>query len=283
MFNLALGNLSKCYIYGIGVERNPSEAFRVLTKYVEVHKAWLGYLSLAKLYVNRIGAQANLEKMAELYRRGTELLAWKRPYYQGYYGLCLIRGLGLKEDKKSGWKMIQQSIQSNNATGWDAKGERYRFRYGVTLNSEKAVQCYKRATQMDYGTDGKIVAKFALGCMYELGEGRLPQNFETALVHFNYAANRMHQGAQWKMRIFCESGIGTDRFKDSAVYYFRLAANSGHRQAQLKVSMYYMQGKGVSRGFCNVYNILTSAIPNRDHEGRRIIVQRDRQLRKRRL
>ncbi len=32
--NLALGTLAKCYIHGIGVERHPSEAFRLLTEYV---------------------------------------------------------------------------------------------------------------------------------------------------------------------------------------------------------------------------------------------------------
>ncbi len=54
---------------------------------------------------------------------------------------------------------------------------------------------------MNNGTGGKIKAKFTLGCMYELGEGGLPQNLETALLNFSYAANRMHQGAQWKMGI----------------------------------------------------------------------------------
>ena len=64
-----------------------------------MNKTWLGYLSLAKLIENSIGVQANLERMAELYRRGTEVLAWHRPYYQCYYGLCLLRDLGIQENE----------------------------------------------------------------------------------------------------------------------------------------------------------------------------------------
>ena len=282
--NLALGTPGKCYAHGIGVERDPSEAFRLLTKYAEVHKNWLSYFSLAKLYEEGTGVPVNLEQMAQLYRRGTELLAWQRPYYQGYYGLCLIRSIGVPEDRKSGWKMIQQSIQGNNATGWYAKGECYRFGYGVQPDMVKAERCYKRATQMENGMDGKVKAKFALGCMYELGQGWLPQNFCAAFEHFNFAANRMHQEAQWRMAIFCESGSGTDRFEDRAVYYFRLAANSGHRQAQLKASAYSMQGKGVSRDLHTAIDILGPAARNGDREARRklrlarlqILIQRNR-------
>ncbi len=287
--NLALNNLAKCYIYGIGVERDPSEAFKLLLKNAEVKESWLAYLYLARLYEKGIGVQANLEKMAEFYKKGTELLAWQRPYYQGYYGLYLIRGIGVREDKKSGWKMIQRSIQSNNAAGWYTKGECYRFGYGVEPDIVKAVRCYKRAIQMESGMDGKIKAKFALGCMFELGQGGLSQNFQTAFEHFNFAANRMHQEAQWKIGIFCESGTGTDRFEDRAVHYFQLAANSGHRQAQLKAGMYYMQGKGVSRDLHKAIDILTSAAQNGDREARRklrlarlqVLFQRDRPVRTR--
>ena len=185
--------------------------------------------------------------------------------------------------------MIQQSIQSNNATGWYAKGECYRFGYGVEPDMVQAVRCYKRATQMESGMDGIIKSKFALGSMYELGQGGLPQNHHTAFEHFNFAANRMHQEAQWKIGIFCESGTGTELFEDRAVHYFRLAANSGHQQAQLKASKYYMKGKGVPRDLHTAIDILTPAAQNGDREARRklrlarlqILFQRDRPQRTR--
>ena len=152
-----------------------------------------------------------------------------------------------------------------------------------------AVRCYKRAAQMESGIDGVIKAKLTLGCLYESGQGGLSQDFETAFGYFNYAANRMHQEAQWKIGIFCESGTGTDRFEDRAVYYFRLAANSGHRQAQLKASRYYMQGKGVSRNLQTAIDILKPAARDGDREARRklrlarlqLLFQRDRPLRTR--
>ncbi len=41
--------------------------------------------------------------------------------------------------RKSEWKMIQQSIQSNNATGWYAKCECYRYGSGIAFDSGKSV------------------------------------------------------------------------------------------------------------------------------------------------
>ena len=96
-------------MYGIGVDRDRSEAFRLISRYVEDHKDWFAYFHLTKLYEERAGVLANFDKMAELCKRDTELLAWQLPYYQGYYGLCLIRGIGVPVDKKSGWDMIRRS------------------------------------------------------------------------------------------------------------------------------------------------------------------------------
>ena len=254
--NLALNNLAKCDIYGIGVEHDPCEAFNLLIRNVEVKESWLAYLYLARLYEKGIGVKADLGKMAEFYRRDSDLLTWLQPYYQGYYGICLIRDMGVPENKKSGWKWIQQSIQGNNAAGWYAKGECYRFGYGVEPDMLKAVRCYKRAEQMLSRIDGKVQAKFALSCKYESGQRGLSQNRQTAFEHFNFAANRMHQDAQWKIVMLCESGIGTNRFEDRALHYFRLAANSGHQKAQFKASIYYMQGKRVSKDLQKTIDIL---------------------------
>ncbi len=154
---------------------------------------------------------------------------------------------------------------------------------------EKAARCYKRATQMESGIDGVIKAKFALGCMYELEHGGLSRNLQAAFQNFNNAANRMHQEAQWKAGILCESWTGTDYFEKRAVHFFRLAANSGHRQAQLKASMYYMQGKGVSRNLHTAIDILIAAAQSGDRQARiklrlarmQILFQRDRPVRTR--
>ncbi len=163
------------------MERDPSEAFNLLIRNVEVRESWLAYLYLARLYEKGIGVQAHQVKMAEYYRRDSELLTWQRPYYRGYYGLCLIRGMGVPENKKSGWKLIQQSIQGNNVTEWYAKGECYRFGFSVEPDVLKAVRCYKQAEQVESGMDGKVKTKFALGCIYESGKGGLSQNLQIAM------------------------------------------------------------------------------------------------------
>ena len=90
----------------------------------------------------------------------------------------------------------------------------------------------------------------------------------TAFEDFFYAANQIHPGAQWKVALFFESGIGTDRCEDGAVHYFRLAANRGHRNAQLKSTEYYMKGKGISRDLQTETELLTEAPGNGDQRVR---------------
>ncbi len=132
----------------------------------------------------------------------------------------------------------------------------------------KAVHWYKQASQMDNGMDGKVQSVFALGTMYELGQGGLPLNIVTALEHFIYAANRIHQEAQWKFALICESCIGTDRSEDRAAHLFRIAANSGLRNSQLKATEYYMKGKGVSRDLQTETEMLTQGAWNGDRGAR---------------
>ena len=80
---------------------------------------------------------------------------------------------------------------------------------------------------MEEKIGGVTKEKFTLGSLYESGQGRLAQDWQTAFEHFNSAANRMHQEAQWKIGILCESGTGNTRFEDKSVNSIRLAANSG--------------------------------------------------------
>ncbi len=125
--------------------------------------------------------------------------------------------------------------------------EFHRYGYGVEADHTKAVSYYERTITSESGLEGKVSARFALGCMYESGQGGLTQNNEKAFVHFEFAANRMHKEAQWKVGVACELGTGVDCSVDRAIHYYRLAASNGHQQAQFKASDYYMQGKGISR------------------------------------
>ncbi len=51
-------------------------------------------MELVPVYENGRGVDVDLGKAAELYKKASELTsdAWKRQFYQVYYGMLLIRG-----------------------------------------------------------------------------------------------------------------------------------------------------------------------------------------------
>ena len=233
--------------------------------------SWGCRLPLARIYERGDGVDVDLERAAQLYKDGSELLPWQRPYFQSFYGLCLIRGRGVREDQRTGWALVRKSIVSENANGWYVRGECFRNGYGVEPNLVEAAACYRRATQMKNGMDGAVFSKFELGRMYELGHGGLQVDLSKAFDHYHFSARRMHQEAQFKVALFSETGKGVDKFADRAAYYFGLAANSGHRQAQVKACEYYLKGKGVSRDLHTAVQILQPAADYGDKRAKELL------------
>ncbi len=266
-----LSVLGQCYEHGITVDRNPKKAFECYTEAVSRGTSFTARYRLAKCYELGIGVQIDQTRAAELYRRGSQLFTWESPYFNAYYGMCLIKGQGVEQNLKKGWEQVQKSIRGNNSIGWLVAGECYRYGYGVEVDLAKAVSHYQRAVTSESGLEGKVRARFALGCMYECGQGGLVQSDAKAFEHFEFAANRMHKEAQWKVGIACETGAGADRFLDRAVHYYRLAASNGHEQAQLKASDYYVQGKGISRDLHTNIQILEAGAEKGDTRAKRLL------------
>ncbi len=113
-------------------------------------------------------------------------------------------------------------------------------------NLNTAIQSNRNAIRVADYTKVKWLAHYALGTMYESVEG-LERNYSKAFENYNYSADVMNPDAQWKVVLWCESGIGVEKDIGRAVEYFRLAGNSGHRDPQIKSYKYYMEGKGVQR------------------------------------
>lgn len=60
-----------------------------------------------------------MEKACEVYRiayvnGGTEGL-----YTQGHYGMCLIRGTGVRKNVQKGLQILQESCIDNSTIGWN--------------------------------------------------------------------------------------------------------------------------------------------------------------------
>ncbi len=243
--NQAKVTLATCYFHGLSVEQDLPQALQLWSECMEGGR-YSSITRLAPCYEHGLGVDVDLERAAELYKMGSEMtpsLSKKRSI-QAFYGLCFVRGRGVEQDVKKGWSLICDSAQSNEDTGWFARGECYRYGYGVKKNLSLAIQSYKKATQVDLDAFGRCFSHFALETMFEAGEG-LERDYSKAFENYGYCADVMHHDAQWMIALWCESGIGVEKNITRAVEYFRLAANGGYRDAQTKSYKYYMEGKGV--------------------------------------
>ncbi len=270
-YSPAKGLLATCFFYGLGVEQDVLRAVQLWTESIEgVGYAYI--MTLAPCYEQGIGVDIDLQKAAELYRLGSETNSdsWTQDCIQALYGMCLVRGRGVKRNTEKGWSLIRGSVQSNKDVGWFVQGECYRYGYGVKKNLNMAIRSYKKAIRVVDFERGKYLAHYALGSMYETGEG-LERNFSKAFENYNYCANVMNRDAQWKVAQWCESGIGVEKDIARAVEYFRLAANSGHREAQIKSYNYYMEGKGVQRNLMSSAQIIEAAAESGDKKAKSLL------------
>ncbi len=272
-------NLAKCYMHGLTVERNAAKAVQLWTEALKAGA--LEHLTeLAECYEQGNGVEVDYRKAVELYKKGTEFTgnSWRRAHVQPYYGRCLILGRGVPQDVRRGWELIQNSIQLKNGSGWYVQAECYRHGYGVKRSMKKAVENYLRAAYSNESLFSRIRAHYALGCLYERGEGTV-RNLEKAFKHFEYSAIRMHREAQWKIALFCESGFGVEQNIARAAEYYRLAANSGHKESQLKRNEYYIKGMGVQKDISRSSEILRLVGENDDPSVKQLIRRIRRQWR----
>ncbi len=166
-------------------------------------------LDLAEGYEKGLGVDVHWNIAASIYRMGTEISInpWRRLVIQPYYGLCLILDRAVSKNVRQGWSKIHESDQLGQGTVWFIQGECYRYGYGVKKDLAKVFFCYKQAIRPKSLLAGKLRAYYALGCMHESGEGVQP-NPSVAFEHFDFSASRMHQNAQCKIAVYCESGKG---------------------------------------------------------------------------
>ncbi len=135
---------------------------------------------------------------------------------------------------------------------------------------DKAIQSYKKAIGVVDYADGKNLAHYALGTMYEAGEG-LERDYAKAFENYNYSGDFLNHNAQWKVAQWCESGTGVEKDITRAVEYFRLAACGGHRDARIKSFDYYMEGKGVHRNLMSSAQIIENAADSGDKKAKRLL------------
>ena len=90
---------------------------------------------------------------------------------------------------------------------------------------------------------GNMVAQYALGVMYDLGEG-VAKDAKQAIKWYSLAAEQGYALAQYALGVIYERGAGVTLEPKEAVKWYRRAAEQGYALAQYALGVMYDNGLG---------------------------------------
>jgi TPR repeat protein len=98
------------------------------------------------------------------------------------------------------------------------------------------------AYYLDASNRGNFRASFALGSLYQLGQG-VEQNYQAALHYYEIAANNGLQSAMFNLGRFHQFGWGVPADFSRALQLYLMAADRGHAMSQLLVGQALLLGQ----------------------------------------
>jgi TPR repeat protein len=112
---------------------------------------------------------------------------------------------------------------------------------------------------------GNTFAQYNLGTLYENGKG-VPQNKAEALKWYHLAAERGNDQAQFNVGVLYFAGVAVSENRIEAAKWFRRAADQGHTGAQVYLGLSYATGLGVPQDNIHAYMWLSLAAARGDQD-----------------
>ena len=138
---------------------------------------------------------------------------------QNLLGVMFSRGLRVKKDNKSAFKLFQMAARQGFTVAQYNQGRMFEDGKGTKSDPVKAFELYKTA-----GNKGHLEAQYQVGKLWQFGYGTPSRNLENASKWYRMAAQRGHVDAQYSLSKTDMSG--------QAGKWLRVAANNGHTQAR---------------------------------------------------
>ena len=171
-----------------------------------------------------IGPMADLHKMAELGKRGVDLLISDSTN-------ALNEGISASESKvDSALTDIFDQYANNRLKGLYA------------IDSE-IVSLWKRSAEQGY-----VIAQYTLGTCYAIGQGIL-KDYEKAVYWYTKSAEQGNADAQNKLGICYLTGQGILKDYEKAAYWFTKSAKQGNAYGQNNLGACYDVGWGVLKDY----------------------------------
>ena len=145
-------------------------------------------------------------------------------------------------------------------SGWASAGSPSPTPQAKTANSsaslfQSAASAYERKNYpvalklfTKLAEQGDASAQFALGFMYDNGEG-VPKDASQAVTWYRKAAEQGDAKAQFNLGFMYANGEGVPKDASQAVTWYRKAAEQGVAQAQFNLGVMYANGEGVPKDY----------------------------------
>jgi TPR repeat protein len=204
--------------YLVGAERNHLFAIEMLGHY----------------YKTGIVGSPDPEKAVEYYRKAVE---FNSNYARVELATCYEDGFGVEQDYKTAFELLSAAANNNYPYAYTKLGYYYMDGTMDETNFDKAFEYFSKAAE-----GGDPDAMYNLGRIYKYSIGR-PEIPELALKYFKQAAESGDIDANIEMGISYEHEYGGLEFdRKEAVEYMNYAAEKGHPYAQYKLGVYYYYG-----------------------------------------
>ena len=105
-------------------------------------------------------------------------------------------------------------------------------RVPVPTSDEEMIERYKKRIKMD-----DAVAMYCLGCCYNEGKRRLPQNYDKALEHWHQAGELGNAESYYNTGCSYDIGDGVEHNTAKAKHYWELAATRGNEVARFNLGI----------------------------------------------
>lgn len=231
-------NLGEMLDNGTGVEKNSAEAFGWYQKAAQQGDAW-AQVDIGYDYQSGIGTEKNVNEAFGWYQKSA---AQGNTQAQVKLGLMYENGNGVSQDYAQAANFYRLAAEQGNADGQNNLGWLYKNGWGVPLNYIEAAKWFQKAVE-----SGELMGAENLAWMYIYGNG-VERNNEMAERWILKTFDTNSVEGQYKMGDFIthefdSNGHEIDANFFRAAEWFRLAAEKGDAKAQFQLAELYNYGK----------------------------------------
>lgn len=214
--------LSLCYLYGIGTEKNEDEALKLLERLDKKGFAD-GKVMLGKHYY-RHGTENDYATAFNLFKQAEEKGNVEAKYM---LGRCYFTGRGIEKDLTKAFEdYISVAANQGHSRAINMKGRCYFEGKGTKQNKTEAFACFSKVA------DELPSAKYWLGRCYYEGVG-VKKDEVAAFNCFKSATEEGNDDATYYLGECYYYGYGTEKNKDEAIKYFKKVENEYGKAAYL--------------------------------------------------